>query len=275
MKITKVERARRARIKAGKAKASDIYTSKHWSRMYREAKKFAKQRGITNPYGSRQQYIDAYISAKQSGEANIVASIRRGIRQTVPDRHSISFFDYQYQKMQRYARDRGMDFPWRSKREFISDYRSTKMSGVDRPLDEMRYFLKYKTSYRVALAEYRMAKKAREEWRKRKEEHEIRVAEYQARIKEKEDVKERLDAGEVFDMDYLEDLLSKTSEEPGAFEEEEPFEYSFKELKEMSTKEFAESNKEMLREQYHQLRGEGMTSKEAKNYVSAQWFGSP
>ncbi len=139
MAITKVERARRARIKAGKAKASDIYTSKHWSRMYREAKKFAKQRGITNPYGSRQQYIEAYISAKQSGEANIAASIRRGIRQTVPDRHSISFFDYQYQKMQRYARDQGLDFPWRSKREFISDYRSTKMSSVDRPLDEMRY----------------------------------------------------------------------------------------------------------------------------------------
>ena len=271
MAITKVERARRARIRAGKAKASDIYTSQRWSKLYRESKKFARERGISSPYGSRKEFIQAYLSAKQSGEARTAEYLRKGIRQSVPDRHSMQFFDYQYQKVQRYAQEKGLDFPWRSKREFISDYRATKMDGAKRPLEEMRYFLRYKTSYKVAVAEYRKVKLAREEWQKRKEEHELRLAKFKTRQEEVEDVEERMESGEVFDQDYLEDLPS----DPGEFDEEEPMDFTLKELKEMSVKEFAEAHKDMLRDEYHKKRDEGMSSKQAKEYVSAQWFGSP
>lgn len=272
MKLTKVEKARRARIKAGKARASDIYSSKRWSSMYRDAKKFARLRGIENPYGSRKEYIEAYLSAKEAGEARVADALRRGIKQGVPDRHSIQFFDYQYQKMMKYAEEKGLKFPWRSKREFISDYRATKMANSSsRPLDEMRYFMKYKTSYKVALAEYRTITQARADWQKRKQAYDESLSAWKAKEEEVKDVQERMDAGEIFDQDYLESLPA----EPEEFDEKEPENFSFRDLKKMSTKEFAEANKDLLREAYHKAKADGMNSKDAKAYVSTTWFGSP
>ena len=269
-KLTKVEKARRARIKAGKAKPSDVHTSTWWSRRYREAKRYASSKGIAFPFQDRRGYINAYLSAKQGQKASAAAMIRKEIRTSVPDSHSIQFFDYQYQKMQRYAESKGLDFPYRSRREFISDYRAIKMSGSKRPLDEMRYFLKYKTSYKVARAEYTMAKQARAEWKARKAEHEKKKAAFKMKEPQVLEAKERMAAGEVLDQDYLESL----PEDPGEFDEEEPEVYTFKDLQNMDVREFAERNKDLLREAYHAQREAGKRSKEAKKYVSTMWFGS-
>lgn len=275
-KLTKVEKARRARIKAGKAKPSDVHTSKWWSRRYRDAKKYASSKGIAFPFQDRMGYINAYLSAKQGQEASAAAMIRKEIRTSVPDSHSIQFFDYQYQKMRRYAESKGLDFPYRSRREFISDYRAIKMSGSKRPLDEMRYFLKYKTSYKVARAEYTMAKQARAEWKARKEEHEKKRAKFELWKSEVKDVQDRLDYGERVDQDEIDDLYDrKPEEEPEEFDEEEPEVYTFKDLQNIDVREFAERNKDLLREAYHAQREAGKSSKEAKKYVSAAWFGSP
>ena len=270
-RLTKVEKARRARIKAGKAKPSDIHTSSWWSRRYREAKKYAAGKGISFPFQDRKGFVNAYLSAQQAKQASAAAMIRKEIRTSVPDSHSIQFFDYQYQKMQRYAESKGLEFPYRSRREFISDYRAIKMSGSKRPLDEMRYYLKYKTAYKVARAEYSMIKEQRQKWLAKKKEHEKRKADFEMKKDEVLEAKERMNAGEVLDQDYLDSLPA----DPGEFDEPEPEEYSFRDLQEMDVREFAESNKDLLREEYHSQRQAGKSSKEAKKYVSTRWFGSP
>lgn len=275
-KLTKVEKARRARIKAGKAKPSDVHTSTWWSRRYREAKKYAASKGIAFPFQDRRGYINAYLSVEQGQKASAAAMIRKEIRTSVPDSHSIQFFDYQYQRMQRYAKEKGVAFPYRSRREFISDYRAIKMSGSKRPLDEMRYFLKYKTSYRVARAEYKMAKEQRQEWLARKAKHEENLAKFRIWKGEEQDIQDRLDYGERVDQDEIDDLYSrKPEEEPEEFDEEEPEEYTFRELQNMDVREFAERNKDLLRQAYHEQREAGKSSKEAKQYISTNWFGSP
>ena len=134
----------------------------------------------------------------------------------------------------------------------------------------MRYFLKYKTSYKVARAEYTMAKQARAEWKARKAEHEKKKAAFKMKEPQVLEAKERMAAGEVLDQDYLESL----PEDPGEFEEEEPEVYTFKDLQNMDVREFAERNKDLLREAYHAQREAGKRSKEAKKYVSTMWFGS-
>jgi hypothetical protein len=91
------------------------------------------------------------------------------------------------------------------------------------------------------------------------------------RKEEVEEAKDRMDAGEILDQDYLEDL----PEDPGEFDEPEPEEFSFRDLQEMDVREFAEKNKDLLRDEYHAQRQAGKSSKESKKYVSTQWFGSP
>ena len=279
--MTKLERARRARIKAGKAKASDIHTSKWWSKRYLEAKRYARSKGIELSYKSRKEFTEAYLSAQRARKTQIEEFEARGYKDYTVDRHSIQFFDYQYDKLRQYAERKGLtaefsrQFRGETKadrvREFISVYRSMVNDGYDRPLDDMRYFLKYKTSYKTALSMYRKSKKAREEWEQRKEEHQRKLAEFRLRQEEVEDVEKRMEAGEIIDQDYLEDL----PEDPGEFEEAAPEVLRLEDLKNMTTAEFAEKYKEFLSAEYHKKRGEGATSKQAKEYVSAQWFGSP
>lgn len=278
--MTKLEKARRARIKAGKAKASDIHTSKWWSKRYLEAKRYARSKGIELSYKSRKEFTEAYLSAQRARKTQIEEFEARGYKEYTVDRHSIQFFDYQYDKLRQYAEMKGLtaefsrQFRGETKadrvREFISVYRSMVNDGYDRPLDGMRYFLKYKTSYKTALAMYRKSKKAREEWEQRKEEHQRKLAEFRLRQEEVEDVEERMEAGEVIDQDYLDDL----PEDPGEFEEVAPEVLRLEDLKNMTTAEFAEKYKEFLSAEYHKKRGEVATSEQAKEYVSAQWFGS-
>lgn len=266
-KMTKVEKARRARIKAGQAWASDVHTSRWWSKKFREYKKYAASRGITQGvYATREEYINAYLVATERtdtkyrrAETVLLSDVRKDAAGT--GGHTVAFFDAQYEKMRRYADSIGVEFPWRSRREFISDYRATKASGSERPLDEMRYFLKYSTGYKTALAEYRMSRQYREDWKRRRAEYNERLAKFNA-------VQDRKAAGEVVPDE--EDV-----EEPEEVDEEEPRAYTFRELQKMTTQEFAEANKDMLRDAYHELKRGGKSSKDAKKWISTYWFGSP
>ena len=283
--MTKLEKARRARIKAGKAKSSDIHTSKWWSKRYLEAKRYARSKGIELSYKSRKEFTEAYLSAQRARKTQIEEFEARGYKEYTVDRHSIQFFDYQYDKLRQYAERKGLtaefsrQFRGETKadrvREFISVYRSMVNDGYDRPLDDMRYFLKYKTSYKTALSMYRMAKSAREEWQAKKEKNEIAKAIYKQREREIEDVKERIEAGEVIEQDYLDEISDIETAASKDFDEPEPERVLLKDMQSMTTKEFADKYKDMLRDAYNAKRAEGATSKEAKEYVSAQWFGSP
>lgn len=267
MAITKVERARRARIKAGKALTSDIHTSKWWSKRYREAKKRAKKLGISSPWKSRKEYIASYVNFSKP------QPVPQEGGPTVTIRRSSQFFDIQYKRMQDYARQRGLTFPYKNKSEFISNYMNYAEANIKRPLDRMRYFLRHKTAYNVALNEYKKIKEAKEDWERRKEEHEAKVEEYLSNKKYHEDIRERMDSGEIIDPDELE-AIGEPMKDPGKFEEEEPEDYSFRELQDMTVQEFAEENKDLLSRAYHERRAEGKNSYEAKDWVSAEWFGS-
>lgn len=283
--MTKLERARRARIKKGKAKPSDIHTSKWWSRKYLEARRYSRAKGVELSYKSRKEFTDAYLSAQRARATQIEEYESRGYKSYNVDRHSVQFFDYQYEKLKKYAEDKGLSSEFMAQfsgsnrsarvREFMSVYRSMVNDGSKRPLDDMRYFLKYKTSYKTALAMYRKAKSARDEWQAKKEKSEIAKALYKQRKEEIEDVKERVEAGEVIDQDYLDEISDIEVAASEDFDEPEPERILLKDMQNMTTAEFAEKYKDMLRESYHSIRAEGASSKEAKKYVSAQWFGSP
>ena len=283
--MTKLERARRARIKKGKAKPSDIHTSKWWSRKYLEAKRYARAKGVELSYKSRKEFTDAYLSAQRARSTQIEEYESRGYKSYNVDRHSVQFFDYQYEKLKKYAESKGLSsefmaqFSGRNRsdrvREFMSVYRSIVHDGSKRPLDDMRYFLKYKTSYKTALQMYRQAKAVRDEWQAKKEKSEIAKALYKQREEEIEDVKERVEAGEVIDQDYLDDISDIEVAASEDFDEPEPERILLKDMQNMTTAEFAEKYKDMLREDYHARRAEGASSKEAKQYVSTKWFASP
>ena len=283
--MTKLEKARRARIKAGKAKASDIHTSKWWSKRYLEAKRYARSKGIELSYKSRKEFTDAYLSAQRARATQIEEYESRGYKSYNVDRHSVQFFDYQYEKLKKYAEEKGLTSEFKAQfsgdsrsarvRNFMSVYRSMVNDGSERPLDDMRYFLKYKTSYRTALFMYRQAKSAREEWEAKKERSEIAKALYKQRQEEIEDVEERIEAGEVIDQDYLDEISDIKTAASEDFDEPEPERILLRDMQNMTTKEFATKYKDMLRAAYDAKREEGASSKEAKEYVSAQWFGSP
>lgn len=75
------------------------------------------------------------------------------------DTHSAAFWDRKYKELRRYARDKAIEFPFTSQREFISDWmaisQETEGNKSGEVLKEMKYGLQYATRYKVALAERR------------------------------------------------------------------------------------------------------------------------
>lgn len=69
--------------------------------------------------------------------------------------HSRYFWNKKYKEIKQYARDQGVAFPYKSKREFISDWESLRRDGIKDVDREMKYSLKYQTSFKTALAEKR------------------------------------------------------------------------------------------------------------------------
>lgn len=128
--------------------------------------------------------------------------------------HSDSFWLKRYNDVKAFTQKKGITFPFKSVREFISDYRAIKADGVKNVMKEIKYSLQYQTSYKTALAEKRALKEA-------------------------------------------------NVQAP-----------SFKELKTISTQEFAEKYKDELITNYHSLKAQGMSSVNAREFISNYWFGS-
>lgn len=74
------------------------------------------------------------------------------------DSHSAVFWDRKYKELRRYASEKGIEFPFTSQREFISDWMAISQESDNKSgevLKEMKYGLQYATRYKVALAEKR------------------------------------------------------------------------------------------------------------------------
>ena len=73
-------------------------------------------------------------------------------------KHSQEFYDKKYAEMQRYAEDKGITFPFRNERQFISKWEEYKIDGVKNIDKTMKYDMQYETSYKTALSLYQEAK---------------------------------------------------------------------------------------------------------------------
>lgn len=71
------------------------------------------------------------------------------------DSHSALFWDRKYKELRRYASEKGIEFPFASQREFISDWTaiSQESEGSGEVMKEMKYGLQYATRYKTARAE--------------------------------------------------------------------------------------------------------------------------
>lgn len=72
--------------------------------------------------------------------------------------HSQEFYDKKFREIKQYAEDKGIEFPFKSKREFISTWNALKEDGVKQIDRSIKYSLQYSTDYKTALAEYRVSK---------------------------------------------------------------------------------------------------------------------
>lgn len=72
--------------------------------------------------------------------------------------HSQEFYDKKFKELKQYAEDKGIEFPFKSKREFISNWNALKEDGVKQIDRAIKYGMQYSTDYKTALAEYRVSK---------------------------------------------------------------------------------------------------------------------
>lgn len=75
-------------------------------------------------------------------------------------KHSNEFYKNRYQKLKDYARSKGIRNPYRSWRDFKSDYLEVLSTGEKKVMNTIKYNLQYNTSYKTALVAYQSAKKA-------------------------------------------------------------------------------------------------------------------
>lgn len=72
--------------------------------------------------------------------------------------HSQEFWNKKYNEIREFAEEKGVEFPFKSKREFISTWNALKEDGVKQIDRSIKYSLQYSTDYKTALAEYRVSK---------------------------------------------------------------------------------------------------------------------
>ncbi len=162
------------------------------------------------------------------------------------DSHSVKFWNNKFRELKRYAREKGIDFPFGSKREFISDWTALSQElsdGKGEVMREMKYGLQYATKYKVARAERQALREIN-----------------QARIN---DIESDFERG-IINADTRRDMLREIRQNTPTFNE----------LKSMTTREFAESHKDEIMARYNQLRKSGMEPGQAGDVISSEWFGS-
>lgn len=78
-------------------------------------------------------------------------------------KHSDEFYKNKYQKLKEYARSKNIRNPYRSWRDFKSDYLEVLSTGDKKVMRTMKYNLEYNTDYKTALRAYQAAKEAGED----------------------------------------------------------------------------------------------------------------
>jgi hypothetical protein len=171
------------------------------------------------------------------------------------DQHSYHFWKKKYAEITRWMKKNGIENPYKSRREFISDYNAiaeeNRISGEtrSRPMDEIKYSLRYKTDYKTALGELKFAREHRKNISSKIEE--IRMG--------------RESSG----------VYEETEEEMALKEQLKETKLSLKSFKEMSTRDFAEKFKDVIKDRYNDLRKQNKSSKQAAEIISNEMFGSP
>lgn len=76
------------------------------------------------------------------------------------NKHSNEFYVKKYMEIKEYADKKGISFPYKSVREFQSDWNAIRADGVKNVDRAIKYGLQYSTDYKTALAEYKALKQS-------------------------------------------------------------------------------------------------------------------
>ena len=187
-----------------------------------------------------------------SGNQVVVESLEAA--RNVDLAHTAEFWQRKWNELKSYAKSRGVNVKnaIRSKREFISDWMALSMDpGVKDIMREIKYGLEYDTPYKTAR---QMRKKVLEYRRQAKEE----------RSRIQSEMRQYEDAGEEIPEELVQELRIQ-----------EPEDLKVRDLQKMTTKEFAEKYADQIPADYRRQRDAGLTSREAGDWISNEWFGSP
>ena len=73
-------------------------------------------------------------------------------------KHTDKYYQERYKKIKIYAKQKGIKNPYRSWRDFKSDYLEVLSTGEKKVMNTIKYNLQYNTSYKTALAAYQAAR---------------------------------------------------------------------------------------------------------------------
>ena len=193
--------------------------------------------------------IERAISENNQAKAEMLQ-----IAKTAEKAHTATFWESKWRDLKRYAKEKNIDLKKvgvGSKRAFISIWMATTQDGKTKnPLRDIKYGLIYSTSRKPANS----LKKAAIQWRQEAME---------AEAKRKAKIEKLQNEGKEVPKELQTEIIIPP-EAPKA-----------REIQKMSTREFAEMYKDQLMDEYHALREGGMKGKEAKQWISNQWFASP
>ena len=203
--------------------------------------------------------VKKYHDLLAAGESESEAIRKSGF--SPKDIRSRKFWKEKYAKIRRWAAQQGLDPDERvgSMDRFISLYTAfvaeAEKNKKENPhiMRDIQYVLRYKAGYETVLAERQFLRSLEQ---KEMEEYRVAMAEYNLKLQD-------------YQAEGEADL-----EEPEMPQKPKKH-LSVAELKEMTTSEFAEMYAKELRDMYYRAKQDGMTVKQAKNYISAELFGSP
>ena len=201
---------------------------------------------------ARIRRIESYDAAIRKAKAeNNQAQVKMlEAQRNIDVAHTAAFWQTKWNEVKRYAASRDIKNPIKSKNEFISIWMTISQEGETNDImREIKYGLEYDTAYRVARA---MRQKVRE----------FRNRAIEAEKRRRAEVQAYEDQG----LDVPDDLMDEV---------EIPEDLRVRDLQNMSTTEFAKKYKDQIRADYYQMKDQGMKSKDAADWISNTWFGSP
>ena len=73
-------------------------------------------------------------------------------------KHSIDFFEAKYRDIIDYTREKGIENPYHSLNQFISDYEDLRKKGSKNVMKDIKYFTQHEVSYNTAKAMFEKVK---------------------------------------------------------------------------------------------------------------------